>query len=51
MAVFQSVIMKCVELLNMNLTFSPYSFTFGQAFLALACLGIVISFISRLFDR
>lgn len=51
MYVFEAVLSKCIELLNLRITFSPYSFTFGSVFLALGALSIVIWFISRLFDR
>lgn len=51
MAVFQAVILKCIELLNYDITFSPYTFTFGSVILALGALSICIWFISRLLDR
>lgn len=51
MEVFEVVINFCVNLLNTSLTFGNFSFTFGQCWLGLACMGIVIAFISKLFDR
>ena len=51
MEVFQVVINFCVSLLNTPLTFGAFTFTFGQSWLALACMGIVIGFVAKLFDR
>ncbi len=50
MQVFQAVISKAVELLNLRLTFAPFSFTFGQYLLAIGALSICISFIVHLLD-
>lgn len=51
MEIFHAVILKCVELFSVQLTFSPFTFTIGQAFLCLAALSLVITFIVKLFDR
>ena len=51
MDVFKIIIDFCVSLLNTSLTFGTFSFTFGQAWLGLACLAVVISFVAKLFDR
>ena len=51
MYVFQAVLMKCVDLLNLRVIYAPYSFTFGSVILALGALSISIWFISRLLDR
>lgn len=45
------VIEICIKVLNTRLTFAPYSFTIMQAFLAIACLAIIINFIVNLFDN
>lgn len=46
----KSVIECCIKLLNTKLTFAPYSFTIMQAFLAMACLSVVVWFVRKLFD-
>lgn len=50
MEVFKIVIDFCISLLNTSLSFGTFSFTFGQAWLGLACLAIVIGFVVKLFD-
>lgn len=47
---FKSVIDLCISLLNTRLSFGSFSFTFGQCWLGLACLAIVIGFVVKLFD-
>lgn len=50
MSDFKSVIDFCISLLNTRISFDSFSFTFGQCWLGLACLAIVIGFVSNLFD-
>lgn len=50
MEVFKIVIDFCIALLNTSISFGTFSFTFGQAWLGLACLAIVIAFVVKLFD-
>lgn len=50
MDVFKIVIDFCIGLLNTSLSFGSFTFTLGQAWLGLACLAIVIGFVSKLFD-
>lgn len=46
----KSVIELCINLLNTRISFDIFSFTFGQVWLGLACLAIVIGFVVKLFD-
>ena len=46
----RSVLLFCVKLLNTRLSFSPFSFTVYQYFLALAVLGLAVWFFKRLFS-
>lgn len=50
MDVFKIVIDFCIGLLNTSISFGTFTFTFGQAWLGLACLAIVIGFVVKLFD-
>lgn len=43
--------MKCVELFSVQLTYAPFTFSIGQAFVGLGLLSIAIAFIIKLFDR
>lgn len=40
----------CIRMMNTRLTFSPYSFTILQAFIAMAVLGIIFAFVRDLLN-
>lgn len=44
------VIDFCIKIMNTRLTFSPYSFTVLQAFIAILVLSIIINFVVRLLN-
>lgn len=44
------VIDFCISILNTRITIEPFSFTFSQVWLGIACLAVVIGFIAKLFD-
>ena len=46
----KSVINCCYSLLQNRIVISPYSFTMWQFFIALAVLGLVVWFVSKIFD-
>ncbi len=50
MADIKLLIDFAVKLLNTRLTFAPFSFTIMQALLGTLALGLVISFVRKLFD-
>ena len=51
MEIFHTVILKCIELFSVELTFSPFTFSIGDAFIGLAGLSLTITFLVKLFDR
>lgn len=46
----KAVISCAMGLLNYRITFAPYSFTFLQFWTAVAILGLIVWFFSKIFD-
>ena len=48
MANIKYVLNFCIDLLNTRLSFSPFSFTIYQYFLAMLVMAVVVSFVLKI---
>ena len=51
MANIKYVLNFCIDLLNTRLSFSPFSFTIYQYFLAMLVMAVVVSFVLKIIGQ